>query len=655
MRHLHGDDMASVLTRLFAALRGVGISSPAGRESGPFEPQVRQANVRARPNANVSPDAPADRTTRISEFRVKRLRQIATFYADGANEAVVTIGDCAFLPQERFHTAAELIVRTAGEPASALVATENGLRKALLKRRLGELNDRERATLRAADLLCEIGEFERAAALRIRLPIVWNEGRCQVGAPGFESATRRNFLRGGMDVLFGELAVAAPELFEELRRSWRSALSLDATLSEEEHQTLESYQFIERSWLAPSDPDDARSKPAALTFGLFAGTDRPMIYDNAHGVITLAPAQSGKRAGQIAQNMSRMVAGAVVIDIDGKAFHTSARWRQKEVGKIFAFAPTLADHSMHYNPIDAVARDPANAWSEARLLADLLTGRHGPDEEGRNFVAPAIYEVALNDRPERRHMRGVLARVACTDKQLEAWTAALARSPHRELVRHGKALRELAPDKREALVTRLMRELAVWQSPPIADLVDRTDWTPAELRRRATLYLCVDRRDLDRYAVVLRTIIGQTLATLSRDKAISPGSAVTLFLDELACLGPMATVGRVVDIGPECGLRPWLFFASSAEMRKVYPNADGMIANCAAHCYIEPDEEAAYELGLRLGFVKSLFGTEERPMVYPAEFAGPDFADKVIALVRSQPPARLVLPGELKTAQRRGK
>src|ERR1700681_2106346 len=120
--------MASMLARLFAALRGAGLSSSGGRDSGPFEPQVRQANVRARPNANVSPDAPADRTTRISEFRVKRLRQIAAFYADGAHEAVITIGDCAFLPHERFHAAAEQTVRAAGELASAVAVTEHALR-----------------------------------------------------------------------------------------------------------------------------------------------------------------------------------------------------------------------------------------------------------------------------------------------------------------------------------------------------------------------------------------------------------------------------------------------------------------------------------------------------------------------------------------------
>src|SRR5262249_30559824 len=264
-----------------------------------------------------------------------------------------------------------------------------------------------------------------------------------------------------------------------------------------------------------------------------------------------------------------------------------------------------------------------------------------------------IYDVALSDRPERRHMRGVLARVACSDQQLEAWTATLARSPHQELVHHGAALRNMRLERREALVGRIMRELAIWLTPPIAALVDRSDWTPADLRRRATLYLCVDRPDLDRYAVVLRTIIGQTIAALSRDKAMTPGATVTLFLDEAARLGPMGTISRAVDTGAEIGLRPWLFFQNGSEIRTIYPNAEGMIANCAAHCYIEPDAENAQELAMRLGFVKSLFGTDEKPMVAIDELAGPNFADKIIALMRGQAPAKLVLHGDTKAGQRR--
>src|SRR5262249_53595468 len=206
----------------------------------------------------------------------------------------------------------------------------------------------------AADLLCELGEFERTAALRIKLPIVWNEGRCQLTAPGFESATRRNFLRLGLEAVFGEFADPAPEAIDQLRRAWRNALSLDSRVSEEEHDTLEAYQFIDRAWLVPTEAEAAPA-PAALTLGVFAGTDRDLAYDDSHGLITFAPEQSRRPAGQIAQNLARLVGGAVVLDIDGKAFHSTARWRQREVGKICAFAPALAGHSMHYNPIDAVA------------------------------------------------------------------------------------------------------------------------------------------------------------------------------------------------------------------------------------------------------------------------------------------------------------
>src|SRR5882757_7370781 len=145
--------MAMMFARIIAAIRG-GIPSLTAQQPGRYEPQVRRARAR-------SPD-PA---TRIAGLRVKRLRQIAGFYADSAHEAVVTVNDCAFLPQEEFAAAAELIVRTGGDPALTRFATENALRKALLKRRLSELTDRERAILRASDLLCELGEFDRVAAL----------------------------------------------------------------------------------------------------------------------------------------------------------------------------------------------------------------------------------------------------------------------------------------------------------------------------------------------------------------------------------------------------------------------------------------------------------------------------------------------------------
>src|SRR5262249_3965341 len=162
------------------------------------------------------------------------------------------------------------------------------------------------------------------------------------------------------------------------------------------------------------------------------------------------------------------------------------------------------------------------------------TGRRGFDEAARDFVAPAIYEVALSAQPERRHMRGVLARVACTGERLDAWIAALVRSPHPELGRHAGVLRALSKATPVARIDRVPDEPDGWHAPPIAALIDRSDWTVDDLRLRATLYLCIERGDLDRYAPVLRTIVGQTIAALGRDKAISPSSAVTLFLDRVA-------------------------------------------------------------------------------------------------------------------------
>src|SRR5262249_32807186 len=154
---------------------------------------------------------------------------------------------------------------------------------------------------------------------------------------------------------------------------------------------------------------------------------------------------------------------------------------------------------------------------------------------------------ALNAAAVRRHMRAVVARVNCVGQQLEAWIAQLARSPHPPLVRHAAALNVMPGATREAILGRIGRDIAAWQSPPLADLTHRTDWTPTDLRRRGTLYLCVNRADIDRYAVMLRIIVGQTMTALYREKAMTPGATVTFFLDEFDRLGPMDMIERAID------------------------------------------------------------------------------------------------------------
>src|SRR5262249_626392 len=139
---------------------------------------------------------------------------------------------------------------------------------------------------------------------------------------------------------------------------------------------------------------------------------------------------------------------------------------------------------------------------------------------------------------------------------------------------------------------------------------------------------------------------------LYREKAMTPGATVTFFLDEFDRLGPMDMIERAID-APEQGVRLWMYVADNAAMTDVYPNAPGMIASCAAQCYIEANEATARELSLRIGTAKNLFGADERLILDPATLMGPDFADKVIALVRGQSPAKLLLPGETLAPSRR--
>jgi hypothetical protein len=141
---------------------------------------------------------------------------------------------------------------------------------------------------------------------------------------------------------------------------------------------------------------------------------------------------------------------------------------------------------------------------------------------------------------------------------------------------------------------------------------------------------------------VLRVIIGQTVAGLCRGEAEAEAPVVTVFLDELPRLGRMDVIEEALDVGRGHGVRLWLFCQNTGQLRMAYPNAEGMIGNCAARCYMDPDDETAEELSRYLGQRKGLLDGRQKPLAEPTELKGPTFADKIIVFLRGKPPAKLM-------------
>jgi type IV secretion system protein VirD4 len=600
--------------------------------------------------------------------RQERLADIDAFHQNELNALEVRLSECKTIPGSVLREAGRQVqgqlrfgqvnVRTGnsgldvglavGSMINGAIYSEtssHAVASAVIRKTLRDMDDSERATLRLGDVLHAIGALSDADLERIKVPVAWSGGRCVLAFGRDYTGDKRNAYVAAVNTVmtshFGDSGLAA----EILQAALRDALAPGSSLSADDRNVLERYLYAGSRWMSPHQAARSNSR-SALKLGLFEGTEIDLEYDRRESLITIAPPGSGKSQAHVMRNLLSMRAPAIVLDIKGEAFLRTARWRKENVGDVFAFAPTLPNVSMHYNPLDGI-RSSEEGWDDARNLADLLFVPTKTDpyfeNRARDLVTGALLDVAVTEPAGRRNMESVIDRLYLSDEEFVDWMAHLESSGLPILKRQANAWKAMPRKQREAVFDSARNHLEAWQSPALAPLLDRSDWHPQDLRaKNATLYLCVNLEDVKKYAGVLRVIIGQTIAALCRGEAETNAPIITFFLDELPRLGRLDVIEEGLDFARGHGVRFWLFCQNLGQLRTAYRNADGILANCAVRCFMDPDDETAEELERHLGQRKGLIDGRQKPLVEASELKGPDFADKIIVFSRGGPPAKLV-------------
>ena len=620
----------------------------------------------ARRNAPPKPQVTwQDQNTKSS--KAERLAQVDEFHDNDLNVIEVALADCG-ISAEDFSEAKRAVqdktkkgqfnFKTGTRGADVGLAVGSSVNAAMnrrlaakalegvtLRRTLNEMDDGERAILRLADILHVLGTLDVTTLNCIQATIVWGGGKGVVRYLRDYSAADRSGLDAGLQVFmrgnFGDKANA----FEIVQEALRQALSPDARIDDSDRRILEQYLFAGSRWLSPAEAKTSKSR-FALKLGTFEGTNKDFEYEQRESLITIAPPGSGKSQAHVIRNLLHLNAPAVVLDIKGESFRNTARWRRENVGSIFAFAPGLPKASMHFNPLDGIRRDE-NCWDDARKLADLLVIPNNSDSyfenRGRDFLTTVLLAVALDEPEDRRNMSTVIDHLYLSDEELETWIAHLAESDVPMLRRQSNMLRSLPRKQREAILDSARNHLECWQSPALTSITDRSDWHPDMLRaQNGTLYLCISLEDLKKFAPVLRVILGQTIAALCKAEAESNAPIVTFFLDEFPRLGRMDVIEEGLDTARGHGVRFWMFCQNYGQLRTSYPNADGILANCAVRCFMDPDDDTAEELSRHLGERKGLIDGKKKRLAEATELKGQAFADKIIVFQRGGSPAKLV-------------
>lgn len=532
----------------------------------------------------------------------------------------------------------------------------NAIRSVVMHRTLLAMPKAERAYLKLADILQDIGQLGKDECLAIRAAIVFAGGSIELVGSDYDSlAMRRELLMNGLRTIiighFGDVNTAG----EKVQAALRGALRKESTLNPGTRALLERAIYSGNRWLSQGEGKPILApvlgSPSALRLGVFPGTAEDLLYDRQESLITIAPPGSGKTQAQVLRNLLHMKAPAVVLDVKGDMLRQAGGWRAANVGPVHAFAPKDPDGSISFNPLDFIRRDPAFAYDDARTMADLVVtptrrttgGDDYFERRGRDMVALALLDVALSEPDELRVMGSVLDRLYLSEaKPLIEWFDHLETLGVPQLRRQASALRGMPERQREGVFDTARSSLEIWQSPAIERLSMRTTFTPDMLRRdNATLFLCVDLEDIEKYASVLRALIGVTVNGLCQGAPEGPQLPVTFLLDEMPRLGRMDVIERALDIGRGYGVRLWMFAQNYGQLSERYPNADGLLRNCFVRCYISPDEEEAIRLSRNLGLREGLIEGERRPLMEAHQLAGPDFAGQILLFLREQYPARL--------------
>lgn len=408
------------------------------------------------------------------------------------------------------------------------------------------------------------------------------------------------------------------------------------------------------SWLSGADIPGSIYNPT-LGNGLFLGEledGTRLNYDGEGSLFTIAPPGTGKSRCQVIPNLLAYGGPAIVLDIKGECYDDTAGFRSHRYGKVIRFAPHDKETSARYNPLDMVRNDPENIASDARKMADMLIVSDGRTKDpywqnkGRDFLTAYIAFIALLPRgnPERT-MQSVMDMMSPTEDMLANAVEELRKTGIKYLGRIANQITTMPEKQRESAMDVAREQLSAWDLGDLDAVTTHCDWKPEDFRNSTTpttLYLCVLPEDVDRFASVLRVIIGQHLEYFMKEIPEQSEQPIVFFLDEAPQLGNFEPLPKASALGRQYGLQLWLFAQNRNQIETAYKSADTILGNAVVQCWMNCDEDAAANLERNLGTSRGLIDGRTKPLVQSHELRGPEYQDKIIVVGRGQKPARLI-------------
>lgn len=270
---------------------------------------------------------------------------------------------------------------------------------------------------------------------------------------------------------------------------------------------------------------------------------------------------TGKSRGVVIPTLLSWEGSAVVMDIKGELSRITAD-RRREHGAVFIFDPE--GDGACYDPIK-----PCTTVDQAQDLARTLIPL---PKEGDPFwcqSAQALLSAFIFEGAVKGYKLTDIAEQLCTKPIAE-----LVEHCQKHELREVRILASICYDTPEKTLGGIVAELkskliTIATDPNIRRATQRSDWTPENLERGATVYLKVSEHLLDQYKDLWTIIISQILKHLSRrEERIDP--PILIALDEMPRLSKLEGLSNALATLRSRNVHIMPVVQSMAQLDKIY-------------------------------------------------------------------------------------
>jgi type IV secretion system protein VirD4 len=408
-------------------------------------------------------------------------------------------------------------------------------------------------------------------------------------------------------------------------------------------ETLETGDIAESS-LFTTEWDEG------LFLGSMSDSGKHLLVKPQGHLVTIAGSGTGKTQCQVLPNLLSYIGSAIILDVKGDLYEKTHKYRET-VGRVIHYDP-LDPHGAPFNPLYFIDNHADKIKIDADRLASGMIVATGKDPfwdiSAKNVLQAVIVYHCLKEKPENRHMGGVLD-LLNTDELINLVSPFLKEEHHPpDVQRLGKSLDDIPEKTLQAVLTSGNAQLNCWGGPVEKTTHGRPAWLPTDLQdpdphKFLSVYISLKSGNPKDYKSVLRVLVDTHFQQLTKQHPSTQAEVnpVLIFLDEFGALDKLDTVMDIVNRGRSYGLWLWPFLQSEQQITDLYGNAADFLGNFTVRSYMNPNFQTAERLSKEFGQQVSALDGSQSPIARPEDLSGNKYAGSVIVMGRGEKPTIL--------------